>query len=54
MRDYASIPQLVILSNLENLNAELIKMGLPPEQRFEILRTSALDQNASMERHHLM
>ena len=33
MRDYANILQLVILSNLENINSELIKQGLPQKQR---------------------
>ena len=30
MRNYANILQLVILSNLENLNAEMIERGLEP------------------------
>lgn len=29
MRDHASIQQLLVLANLESLNAELIEMGLP-------------------------
>lgn len=37
MRDYASINELTVLSNLESHNAELIKEGKPKEERFEIL-----------------
>ncbi len=37
VRDYASINELTVLSNLESHNAELIKEGKPKEERFEIL-----------------
>ena len=37
LRDYASINELTVLSNLESHNAELIKEGKPKEERFEIL-----------------
>ncbi|OGJ42002.1 DNA-binding protein, partial [Candidatus Peregrinibacteria bacterium RIFCSPLOWO2_02_FULL_39_10] len=33
IRDYSTIEQLVVLSNLESLNAELIKQGIEPKQR---------------------
>ncbi|MEK7126875.1 MAG: KilA-N domain-containing protein, partial [Patescibacteria group bacterium] len=33
IRDYSTIEQLVVLSNLESLNAELIKQGIEPEKR---------------------
>lgn len=41
IRDYASIPELTVLSNLETHNAELIKGGMPKEGRFERLREIA-------------
>ncbi len=37
VRDYASIDELTVLSNLESHNAELIKEGKRKEERFEIL-----------------
>lgn len=39
MRDYANILQLVILSNLENLNAEMIEQGLEQSKRLERLNS---------------
>lgn len=44
MRDYANILQLVILSNLENINSELIKQGLPQKHRLERLNEIAKNQ----------
>lgn len=41
MRDYASINELTVLSNLESHNAELIKAGKSKEERFEILTNIA-------------
>tara|TARA_B110000908_G_C10268035_1_gene466809 strand:- start:5614 stop:6504 length:891 start_codon:yes stop_codon:yes gene_type:complete len=46
MRDYASINQLTVLSNLEVLNSELIKNKLPKNQRFQYLHRMALQQLA--------
>ena len=37
IRDYASINELTVLSNLESHNTELIKEGKDKEERFEIL-----------------
>lgn len=37
IRDYASINELTVLSNLETHNAELIKEGITKEERFLIL-----------------
>ena len=37
IRDYASINELTVLSNLESHNSELIKEGKSKEERFEIL-----------------
>ena len=44
MRDYANILQLVILSNLENLNAEMMEQGLKQSKRLERLNTIAKKQ----------
>ena len=44
MRDYANILQLVILSNLENLNAEMIEQGLEQSKRLERLNAIAKKQ----------
>ena len=41
IRDYATINELTVLSNLESHNAELIKEGRSKEERFEILSTIA-------------
>ncbi len=41
IRDFASIPELTVLSNLETHNAELIKQGLSKEERFRQLQEIA-------------
>ena len=41
VRDYASIAELTVLSNLETHNAELIKSGVEKKARFEALRQIA-------------
>ena len=41
IRDYASIPELTVLSNLETHNAELIKQGLGKTERFKKLQSIA-------------
>jgi hypothetical protein len=44
IRDYASIEQLVVLSNLESLNAEFIKSELSQKDRLIRLNKVAIDQ----------
>ena len=44
VRDYASIAELTVLSNLETHNAELIKSGMPKADRFQVLREIATYQ----------
>lgn len=44
MRDYANILQLVILSNLENLNSEMISQGIEQKTRLERLNLIAKRQ----------
>ena len=49
MRDYANILQLVILSNLENLNAEMIEQGLEQSKRLERLNVIAQKQYVTLQ-----
>ncbi len=44
LRDYASTEQLLVLANLENLNAELIKMGFSKADRVLKLNEIAIHQ----------
>ena len=44
MRDYANILQLIILVNLENLNAEMISQGMEQSRRLERLNCIAKKQ----------
>ncbi len=44
MRDYATAEQLVVLANLENLNAQLIKQNIPAEERVVVLNHIAREQ----------
>lgn len=48
MRDNATIQQLIVLSNMESMNAELIKQGLPQKQRLVILNKMAIEQMTSI------
>lgn len=48
MRDEATIQQLIILSNLESMNAELIKQSIPQDQRLAILNKMAIEQMTSI------
>jgi hypothetical protein len=49
VRDSASINELIILSNMESYNAEMIRGGVDKKQRFENLRAMALSQSRSLE-----
>ena len=44
IRDFASIAELTVLSNLETHNAEMIKQGIEKEERFETLSQIAAYQ----------
>ena len=44
IRETASINQLVVLSNMESANSEMIKQGVSRKQRFEILHKMAKEQ----------
>lgn len=44
MRDYATVEQLLVLANLESMNAELIHMGLSQGERLKRLNEIAIRQ----------
>lgn len=44
IRDFASINELAVLSNIESLNAELIRKGIDKTERFIQLREMAVYQ----------
>ena len=44
MRDYTDLLHLIILNNLENSNAEMIKLGIPQQERLIKLNESARRQ----------
>jgi hypothetical protein len=48
IRDHAQIEQLVVLSNLESLNAVLIHQGLPQNERLKQLNAIAITQMKSL------
>ena len=48
IRDHASIEQLVVLSNLESLNAMLISRGIPQGERLQQLNEIGRNQLLSL------
>jgi hypothetical protein len=48
MRDYATLEQLVVLSNMESINALLIRQGLPQSERLIQLNSTAITQMKSL------
>ena len=48
IRDYADVTQLVVLANLEGINAELIKKGISQPERLIQLNQSAISQMKSL------
>lgn len=48
IRDYSTIEQLLVLANLESLNAEFIRMQLPINERLIKLNRTAIDQMKSL------
>ncbi|MBU0501674.1 MAG: KilA-N domain-containing protein [Candidatus Margulisbacteria bacterium] len=48
IRDYATVEQLVVLSNLECLNAEFVRLGLSQDRRLEKLNKIAIIQMKSL------
>ena len=48
IRDYASLEQLVVLSNMESINALLIRQGLSQSERLIQLNSTAISQMRSL------
>jgi len=48
MRDFATLEQLVVLSNMESINALLIRQGLTQSQRLIQLNSTAITQMRSL------
>jgi len=48
MRDYATLEQLVVLSNIESINALLIRQGLSQRERLTQLNNTAITQMKSL------
>ncbi|MBO9151394.1 KilA-N domain-containing protein [Chitinophaga sp. GCM10012297] len=51
IRDCADTHQLIVLSNLENLNAVWIRQGVGKKERYEMMREAAIDQLASLQKY---
>lgn len=51
VRDYASINELICLSNMENLNAVFIEQGMPQYERLMKLNQIAIHQMSILESH---
>jgi hypothetical protein len=52
IRDYATLEQLVVLSNLESINALLIDKKLGQSQRLKLLNATAIAQMKSLKSNH--
>ena len=48
IRDYATIEQLLVLANIESMNAEFIRMELPQQERLLKLNAIAIKQLQSL------
>ena len=48
MRDHATLEQLVVLSNMESINALLIRQALPQSERLIQLNNTAIVQMKSL------
>ena len=48
IRDYASISQLLVLSNMESYNAILIKQAKPQPERMQLLHELAVQQMTTL------
>ena len=52
IRDYSNIVQLLVLANLESMNAEFIRMALPQGERLKKLNCIAIQQLTSLSGNH--
>ena len=48
IRDYATIEQLLVLANVESMNAEFIRMELPQSERMIKLNQISINQLKSL------
>jgi hypothetical protein len=48
VRDYSTVEQLLVLANLESMNAVFIRMGLPQSERLRKLNAIAIQQLKSL------
>jgi hypothetical protein len=48
IRDYSSVEQLLVLANMESINAEFIRMSLTPRERLIRLNQAAITQMQSL------
>ena len=48
IRDYANLEQLLVLANIESLNAEFIRQNIPQSKRLEMLNETAINQLKSL------
>jgi hypothetical protein len=48
IRDHSTIEQLLVLANLESLNAEYIRMGIDQHERLDRLNKTAIEQMKSI------
>lgn len=48
IRDYATMQQLIVLSDMESMNAELIKQGVAQSDRIFVLNKMAIEQLTSL------
>lgn len=53
MRDYASVEQLIVLVNLESMNADMIRQEIPMEERIQKLRSVAYYQLESLKKNNV-
>jgi len=51
IRDFADTHYLIVLSNLENLNAVWIRQGIDKKERYEMMREAAISQLASLQKY---
>ena len=53
LRDTATINHLVVMANLESMNAELIKQGMDKRDRLAVLSRMAKEQLESLDKHRV-
>ena len=53
IRDFASVEQLIVLINLESMNADLIREGIPAAERVRKLRSVAYYQLQSLQHNNI-